>query len=105
MKQNPDYILTTETECGAHLDGIIDSIAGTNSVNNVHEDLLLSSLHDQESWKAKVFSGLDSSAINENDPVFQYLQQGRININVRRVARPNTAWIDKCGSGASYLTK
>ena len=47
---------------------------------------------------------LNCSENNENDPVFQYLQQGRININSRRVARPDVEWIDKCGSGASYTS-
>jgi alkylated DNA repair protein alkB family protein 1 len=34
--------------------------------------------------------------------VLQYLAQGRININVRRVVRHNEKWVDKHGSGASY---
>ena len=49
-----------------------------------------------------------SSQLNENvkdttilNPVLEYLKQGRININVRRVAQPNAAWVDKCGSGAT----
>lgn len=39
--------------------------------------------------------------IKSDDPILKYLNQGRININVRRVAIANTSWVDKCGSGAS----
>lgn len=46
--------------------------------------------------------GLDSEPDPGPDPVLEYMLQGRININVRRVARPDTVWKDKCGSGASY---
>ena len=38
--------------------------------------------------------------IQSDDPVLKYLNQGRININVRRVAIANANWVDKCGSGA-----
>jgi DNA alkylation damage repair protein AlkB len=44
----------------------------------------------------------DPRSDSDPGPVLQYLLQGRININVRRVARPNAQWKDKCGSGASY---
>jgi DNA alkylation damage repair protein AlkB len=44
----------------------------------------------------------DPGSDSDPGPVLQYLLQGRININVRRVARPDTQWEDKCGSGASY---
>ena len=45
---------------------------------------------------------LDYNAMNEDSPVHRYLMQGRININVRRVARPDTEWVNKHGSGANY---
>jgi DNA alkylation damage repair protein AlkB len=59
-------------------------------------------LRDSADSKPDLGPDSDPDLGSDSDPVLQYLLQGRININVRRVARPNTLWQDKCGSGASY---
>ena len=76
----------------------IDCVESNNYVDNL---LMTNSLVQHHDVK--------SPQINENkdnpiivDPVLQYLKQGRININVRRVAQANVVWVDKRGSGAAY---
>lgn len=61
----------------------------------------------EEMPSSKQFHGPVSTDVGVKDnfiDVLQYLRQGRININVRRVARANATWVDKCGSGASYTS-
>lgn len=60
------------------------------------------SIHNTDNDISSKDFNTEDSNICLNDPVFQYLKQGRININVRRVVKPNSAWMDKHGSGASY---
>jgi hypothetical protein len=61
-----------------------------------------SRIHDTDNDISSNDFNSEDSSICLNDPVFQYLKQGRININVRRVVKPNSTWMDKHGSGASY---
>jgi len=50
---------------------------------------------------AYVLPESEFSNFENDDPVVQYLNQARINLNVRRVALEDGQWLDKHGSGAS----
>jgi len=71
-----------------------------NNNSNLDDEKL--SADDTDSDRSSSDMNSEDSDICLNDPVFQYLKQGRININVRRVVKPNCTWTDKHGSGASY---
>jgi hypothetical protein len=71
-----------------------------NNNSNLDDEKL--SADDTDSDRSSSDMNSEDSNVCLNDPVFQYLKQGRININVRRVVKPNCTWTDKHGSGASY---
>lgn len=77
------------------------SMTFSQECSSTTKDILIGPLENEacvhdDDWENEV-----RSFDIQSDPVLKYLKQGRININVRRVAKANTDWIDKCGSGAS----
>jgi DNA alkylation damage repair protein AlkB len=90
--------MTSSQECSSTTQDILIEPLENEACERLHE---INCMHDDDDDDDDDCDNEKRVFDTQSDPVLKYLKQGRININVRRVAKANTNWIDKCGSGAS----